>query len=421
MSAALPDRFPHDPTTLWALTGAVVTPTAVLEPGAIVLQGQTILWVGKPSEAPDAFRPAIAAATTAPLILPGLVDIHCHGGGGASFPDATTPDEVRQGAREHLAHGTTSLVASTVTQAPETLLSKMALLAGLVEDGALAAIHAEGPFISPKRPGAQNPAFIQIPNPGLIDALAEAARGHLATMTIAPEAHGTAVGNTPEPVERSAIQALANAGVIPSFGHTDCAAEDMDRAIAEARAALAAPAARSARPTITHLYNGMRPFAHRDPGPTMAALAAAARGEAVVELVGDNTHLAPAVVAEVFDIAGADNILLITDAMAAAGMPDGAYSLGSLDVEVKDRVARLAGGTAIAGGTAHVLDVVRMSVLDAKVDLVEAVKSASQTPARVLGMERKIGALKAGMRADVLLVDADLKPQAVIKAGTQVA
>jgi len=159
----------------------------------------------------------------------------------------------------------------------------------------------------------------------------------------------------------------------------------------------------------------MRPLHHRDPGPIAALLAAAGRHELVVELVADGVHLAPATVRSVFDLVGANSILLVTDAMAAAGMADGTYDLGPMRVRVAGGVARLAEGDAIAGGTAHLLDVVRCTV-DAGVPLVLAVRSASGTPAAVLG-RKDIGALEAGRRADVVMVDAGLAPRGVMRAG----
>jgi N-acetylglucosamine-6-phosphate deacetylase len=162
----------------------------------------------------------------------------------------------------------------------------------------------------------------------------------------------------------------------------------------------------------------MRPLTHRDPGPIPELLAAAGRGDIVVELIGDGTHVDPDMVRSIFELVGAQNVALVTDAMAAAGMPDGAYRLGSLQVTVTDGVARLTEGGAIAGGTAHLLDVLRTTVAGG-VPLLDAVLSASTTPATVLG-DPRIGALQAGCRADVVLTDQDLSVVQVLRAGTVV-
>lgn len=390
------------------LRGRVVTPERTIPDGVVVLRDDVITHVG-PAESSPAPAPPPSTAT----LLPGLVDVHCHGGGGAGFPDVTSADEARVAVREHLAHGTTTLVASLVTAAPETLLERSALLAELADDGELAGLHLEGPFLSPERRGAQDPGLMIDGSADLVREVARVSRGHLVTMTVAPEVPGVLGAG-------GVVEALATVGAVPSFGHSDTSARVTREAIEEARAALARHGARSLRPTATHLFNGMRPWHHRDPGPVAALLAAAGRGEAVVELVGDGTHLDPETVRAVADlVAAADGVILVTDAMAAAGMPDGAYRLGTADVVVDDGVARLASDGAIAGGTAHLLDVLRHTVA-AGVGLVTAVRMASLVPAGVLG-RADVGRLEAGARADVLVTDGDLRPLAVLRSGRVVA
>ncbi|WP_454084023.1 N-acetylglucosamine-6-phosphate deacetylase [Georgenia sp. Marseille-Q6866] len=392
--------------------GRVVTPTAVLDDGAVAWEDDRLTWVGDAGEAPAGLREAVAAATPVDgYVLPGLVDLHCHGGGGASFPDAEDLDTARVVVAEHLRHGTTSLVASLVTAAPEVLRQRTGVLVALAEAGEIAGIHYEGPFISADRCGAQNPAAIQQPDAALTRELLALGRGHVVTMTLAPEAPGVTG-------EDGVAAALAAGGALPSFGHTVATAPQSRAAVVEAGRMLAdAPAARSARPTVTHLCNGMNPMHHREPGPIPEFLAAAADGRLVIELIADGTHLDPFLVRSFMEIAGRENVALVTDAMAAAGMPDGDYQLGSLAVTVADGVARLTGGTSIAGGTAHLIDVVRTTVAGG-VDLVDAVYSAATTPAAVLG-DDGVGALEAGRRADVVVTDADLRPVRVVKGGVE--
>jgi N-acetylglucosamine-6-phosphate deacetylase len=397
----------HRPTYL---RGRVVTPTAVIDDGLVVVQANMIAWVG-PAEAAGqhGWPDAPPAPKVVPTLLPGLVDLHNHGGGGAGFPDASTPEQARRAIGEHLAHGTTTLVASLVTATPDTLRQRVRVLAALADAGELAGIHLEGPFLATALCGAQDPDLIQAPDPALVRDLAEAAHGHLVTMTLAPELVGI-LG------DGAVMDAVITAGALPSFGHTDASWAQTRAAVSQARARLDAnPGARSGRPTATHLFNRMRPITHRDPGPIPELLAAAARGDLVVELIGDGTHLAPELVASIFELVGASNVALVTDAMAAAGMSDGAYRLGSLDVTVSDGVARLTHGGAIAGGTAHLLDVVRTTVAGG-VRLVDAVRAASSTPATVLG-DFRVGALEAGLRADVVTTDAELRVVQVLRAG----
>lgn len=399
------------------LRGRVVTPTHVLEDGLLVTRGATITWIGRADEAPAPWNERLPEASD-DIVLPGLVDVHCHGGGGASFPDATTAEQVATAAHEHLRHGTTTLVASLVTAPPDVLLARTALLADAADAGVVAGIHLEGPFLSHARCGAQNPGDMLAGDPALVDAVVQAARGHLVTMTVAPEVVGVHAGQGDD-----VLAALVRGGALPSIGHTDASAVQVEAAVDRTFDLLAAdPAARSGRPTATHLFNGMRPVHHRDPGPVLACLASAGRGELVVELVADGTHLDPATVVAVFDLVGADAVALVTDAMAAAGMADGDYQLGPMAVRVADGVARVVDGDgeagAIAGGVAHLLDVVRATVA-AGVPVVDAVRAASLTPATVLGL-RDVGGLVAGLRADVLVVDGDLTPQLVLRAGVPV-
>ena len=388
--------------------------TAVLEQGLVpdallLIGGGDILWAGPAAHAPQ-HRAARTLAHDG-LLLPGLVDLHCHGGGGASFPDASDAAEMLTAVREHRRHGTTSLVASLVTADAATLRERVRDLSQLAADGEIAAIHLEGPFLSVERRGAQNPEHIVDGDAELVRELAAIAGGALATMTVAPEVEGA----------DGVIEALADVGAVPSLGHTDGSSSQMTHAISTARTALRRQRGRSPLPTATHLFNGMRPIHHRDPGPALAALDAAARGELVVEVIADGVHLDARTVAHVFSIAAEDTVVLVTDAMAAAGMPEGQYRLGALDVTVEAGIATLTGAGAIAGGTAHLLDVLRFAVLEAGVDLVQAVRAASSVPAAVLGLQDRIGSLAAGRRADVVLADAQLNPVSVLRAGLAVS
>jgi N-acetylglucosamine-6-phosphate deacetylase len=394
------------------LRGRVVTPTEVIADGLVVIQNGLIVWVGAVAAAAAAGWSQVPDADADPLtVLPGLVDVHTHGGGGASYPDSVTLQEALVAVREHRAHGTTTLVASLVTASPETLRQRVAVLAELADAGQIAGIHLEGPFLSAVRCGAQDPELIQAPDADLTRELAELAGGHLVTMTVAPELAGV-------PGDGGVVDALMSNGALPSFGHSDASWRQTSVALIAARRRLADGPARSARPTVTHLFNCMRPLHHRNPGPIPAYLAAAARGEAVLELIGDGTHLAPELGTSIFTLVGADNIALVTDAMAAAGMPDGAYRLGSQGVTVSGGVARLTHNGAIAGGTAHLLDIVRTTVAGG-VPLVDVVRAAATTPAAVLG-DRNIGALEAGRRADVLVVDDELHVVNVRRGGVVV-
>jgi N-acetylglucosamine-6-phosphate deacetylase len=380
------------------LRGAVVTGGQRIDDGVVEVVGDRIGRVGPATGWPEHLRPAPTGHT----LLPGLVDVHCHGGAGHGFPEADA-DGVRAAVAHHRAHGTTALLGSLVSAPPAVLADRIDVLSPLVAEGLLAGIHLEGPFLSAARCGAQDPSALIPGDPVLLRRLLERAAGTVASMTLAPE-----TAHYPE-----LLAVLAEHRAVPSLGHTDTTAPATTAAI---------HAAGGVPMSATHLFNGMPPLHHRAPGPVAACLAAAARGEMVLELVGDGVHLDDATVAMVFDLVGPDRIALVTDAMAAAGMPDGRYPLGPMTVDVVHGIARLARtpdapGGAIAGGTATMIDLVRRAVRYAGVDLAAAVRAASATPAALLGLGHELGDLATGLRADVVVTDGDLAPLAVLHAG----
>jgi len=390
------------------LRGRVVLPDSIVDDGVVVVAGDRIAYAGPAVSAPALLPPADPGA----LLLPGLVDLHNHGGGGVSLPDAVDADQVRQAVSTHREAGTTTMLASLVTAGRETLLERAALLGGLAAEGEIAGLHVEGPFLSHERRGAQSPDHLSAGDAGLVRELVAAAGGRLRVMTVAPEVPGVVGAG-------GAAEALVAAGVIPSLGHTSGTLEQAEALIAQVAPALAE---QGLRMTATHLFNGMPPLHHREPGPVAACLAAAAREDLVAELVADGVHLAPGTTRSVMALLG-DSVALVTDAMAATGMPEGLYRLGPMDVMVRSGVARLAteDGTlgAVAGGTARLIDVVGASV-GGGVPLVQAVRAASWTPARTLGLH-DVGGLVVGRRADVLVTDARLSPRQVWRAGVLVS
>ncbi|GAB4099723.1 amidohydrolase family protein [Sinomonas halotolerans] len=341
------------------------------------------------------------------ILLPGLVDLHCHGANGGDFPSADE-DSARRALDFLHRSGTTTLLASMVTASPDALVAGLELFARLDSEGLVAGTHLEGPFLSHARCGAQNPDFLLAPDLGLAEELVAAGAGTLVSMTYAPELQGAA----------DLVDLLTAHGVTPSLGHTDCDDAAAEASLAQARDGLAAAGfdGTSGLPTVTHLFNGMPPLHHRAPGPVAACLRAAARGQAVVELIADGVHLDPAMVRTVFELVGPGGIALVTDSMAAAGLSDGRYTLGPSPVTVAGGIATLDATGSIAGGTATLIEVVARTAA-AGVGLEEAVLSATAVPAAVLGRSDEIGSLRRGLRADVLATDAALQPLAVVRAG----
>ena len=324
-------------------------------------------------------------------VVPGFVDMHVHGGGGASF-SAGSAEEALTAVGTHRAHGTTTMVASTVTGPLDDLARQAAVLAELVQQGDLAGIHFEGPFISPHRCGAHQPSLLRDPDPSDVRKLLEAAGGAARMMTLAPELPGGL----------DSVRLLAEQGVLAAVGHTD---GDYDATLA----AIGAGAT-----VATHLFNAMPVLAHRSPGPVAALL----EDERVtVELVNDGTHLHPAVLELAFRSAGAERVAFITDAMGAAGMGDGRYPLGPMEVEVSGGVARLVEGGSIAGSTLTLDLAFRRAVTVDRLPVPDAVRALSANPARILGCYDRVGSLEPGKDADLVVLDEDFALVGVMRKG----
>lgn len=343
--------------------------------GWVAIHGNTITATGT-GPAPEAERVVDASG----VLVPGYVDIHCHGGGGAAFADGAKA--ARTALAYHRRHGTTRSVLSLVTAGIEELTGQVRALAQFcTAEPLVLGIHLEGPFLSPDHRGAHDESLLTSPEPADVDALVAAAQGHLAQVTIAPELPGA----------RAAIERFRRAGVRVAVGHS---AVDYE----QAGAAFDAGAS-----ILTHAFNAMQPIHHRAPGPVLAAVE---HPDVTCEVINDGVHVHPRVVRLLHDLAG-QNVAYVTDAMAAAGGPDGAYELGGLAVTVTDGVPRLDETGSIAGSTLTMDAAVRQAV-QIGIPLPEAVTAATITPARALGLAHRFGALAPGYAADAVLLDPDL-------------
>ncbi|MGY6020522.1 N-acetylglucosamine-6-phosphate deacetylase [Streptomyces spinosirectus] len=363
--------------------GRVVLPTGTVTDGRVIVEGTRIA-----AAAPENSQ---VIDVTGHYVVPGFVDIHNHGGGGASFTSGTV-EEVLKGIRTHRLHGTTTLVASTVTGDMDFLAQRAGLLSELAEQGDIAGIHFEGPFISPCRKGAHSEALLRDPDPAEVRKLIDAARGRAKMVTLATELPGGI----------DSVRLLAEHGVIAAAGHTDATYEQTVAAI-EAGATVA-----------THLFNAMPQIGHRAPGPITALL----EDERVtVELINDGTHLHPASLQLAFHHAGADRVAFITDAMDAAGFVDGRYMLGPLEVEVSDGVARLVEGGSIAGSTLTMDRAFKRAVTVDRLPVPDVVAAISANPAKLLGMYDTVGSLEPGKDADLVVLDEHFDLKGVMRRG----
>ena len=327
------------------------------------------------------------------VILPGFVDMHCHGGGGASYPSAD-PEQIARAARTHLEHGTTTTNASLVSAFYDDLIVQIRALIPFVDDGTLHGIHLEGPWISHAHCGAHDPAALRHPDPDDVSRILEAGEGRIVMVTLAPELPGAL----------ESIARIVSAGAIAAVGHTG-ADSDQARAAIDAGATVA-----------THLFNAMPPLLHRAAGPVGVLLT---NPGVTVELICDGIHLGPEVISLTMATA-AGRSALITDAMAAAGAGNGVYVLGDLEVRVSDGVARLVSDGSLAGSTLFMDSAVRRAVRLADVPLSSASAAASAVPARTFGLADR-GELSAGQRADLVVLDEEMKVERVMRAGTWVS
>lgn len=368
--------------------GAVALEREICRPGWVATDGDRIdgCGAGPPPRPADVDLPSA-------LIVPGFVEMHAHGGGGGSYTGGDVADILRA-AEFHRRHGTTTTLASLVTAPRDELLAAVAAIAESTRAGTVAGIHLEGPWLSASYCGAHDREQLRNPGPAEIDALLAAGDGAIRMVTMAPELRGS----------HAAIARFVEAGVVVAVGHTDADYEQTRQAIA-----LGATVG-------THLFNAMRPLHHREPGPALALLQ---DPRVTVELIADGVHLHPAMLPAVIEAAGVDRVALVTDATAAAGLGDGEFQLGTMQIEVVDQVARVRGTSTIAGSTATMDQLFRAAAgLGSNSDaaLTAAVQMTSTTPARALGLDN-VGSLRVGFAANLVVLDQDLQIARVMADG----
>ena len=416
MTGPFATAMPGGPGPTLVLVGAdVVTPDAVLPGAWVAIADGLIAGVGPPE--PGTGRPPAevaqrAAELGAPVIdlvgrrlLPGLVDLHVHGGGGAGFdlpaPGRSGSDDpsgapmagaVPQALAAHRSHGTTRTLVSLVTGSPSLMVSSIRrVVEAVADDPSVLGIHLEGPFLAAAQRGVHDPAALLDPDPAVLDQFLTAGDGLISVVTIAPERPGA-----PDLIRR-----LVEAGVHAAVGHSDADYDQARRAFDEGA------------DLVTHTFNGMRPLHHRDPGIVGAAVDSAG---VILEVINDGVHVHPAAV-RLLAAAAPGRIALITDAMEAAAHHDGAFALGGRPVTVSGGVARLTGTEVLAGSTLTLDRAVQRAVREVGMSLSAAVNAASLTPARLLGADDRYGSITPGRVADLVVTDQDGAVVAVMIAG----
>jgi N-acetylglucosamine-6-phosphate deacetylase len=319
------------------------------------------------------------------VLIPGFIDIHCHGGGGYYF-SASSPESIGAAINAHKKTGTTSLVASLVSESIDDLKAQIQRLAPFYNRGEIVGIHLEGPYLSHARCGAHEPSLLIDPTVAQVKELIALGQGSIKMVTIAPELNGA----------QEAIKYLASVGVIAAIGHTEGDFQDASAATGNGAA------------VVTHFLNAMNKentqgsianFVINDP-------------RLAVELIVDGHHLSFAKVKELFAALG-PRIIMVSDAMAAAGNGDGNYTIGTLPVEVKDGVARLVSNQKLAGSTLTISQAFTSLINHCGLSLEQAVHATSTQPAKAFGLKDR-GSIAVGMRADLLSYNCTTKSVTVI-------
>ncbi|MFH1926580.1 MAG: N-acetylglucosamine-6-phosphate deacetylase [Chloroflexota bacterium] len=374
----------------------VFTPTEVIERGAVVISDYgRIAYAGPTDESPRVSGPRHDLQEL--LVAPGFVDIHVHGGNGVTFGDGDAQAEGLTAYSEWVAgFGVTGFLCTLAAPDEESLLRIVAEYARILTTGEIPGavplgLHLEGPYLSREKPGAFNPGWLRQPSLGEVKALLEAGGGWIRQMTLAPE--------LPRAEEIAAL--LRQAGVVAALGHTNT---DYDTASAALQGDFT---------HVTHTYNTMRGFHHREPGALGAILASDA---VTAELIADTIHVHPGAMKVLVRCLGSDRVVLITDAMAGAGLADGHYNLVGCAVTVKDGRATKADGT-IAGSTATLDLCVRNMHQKVGVPLVEAVKMVSLNPARAMGLAASVGSIAVGQEANLVVMDENVNVHATLVKG----
>lgn len=323
-------------------------------------------------------------------VIPGLVDIHLHGAAGYDFCDGTA-EAFEKISQYELSRGVTSIVPTTMTLPAyelERIVQSVSQYAA--NDSSIKGITLEGPFISPEKKGAQNERHIKSPDEKLFYHLQNISQGLIRQVTVAPEAEGAV--DFISQVKDSCVVSLAHTAATYS----------------EAMSAF-----KTGANHVTHLYNAMLPFNHREPGVIGAVFDSE---NTYAELICDGEHISPSVVRATFKLLGAGRLCMISDSMSATGMPDGEYTLGGQNVIKSGHRATLKDGT-LAGSVASLYDCLKTAVLDMGIPLADAIKSCTITPAKSLGIDNICGTLSQDASADILLLDKSLDIRYVIKDG----
>ena len=375
-----------------AFEGKIVLPDGLLENGLVTVKGERIVYVGERIPLNGHYE----VKKVHGYLWPGLIDIHVHGSGGADALD-DSEEALTQMARSLLRFGVTGFLPTTMTVAKPVLakaVSNIVCSATRIHDGAeVLGIHLEGPWLSPYYMGAQNPSYLVAPSETEAEWAVNTSQGMLKLVTLAPERSGAL----------EAIRVFAKNKVVVSLGHTDATWVQVESAV-EAGAS-----------HVTHVFNAMRALHHREPGMAGAALT---EDRLSVELIADGLHVHPAIIKILTKLKTLDQLLLISDGISAVGMRDGEYQLGGLPIIVRNGQATLGNGT-LAGSLLTLNKAIFNMISLTNIPLWQAVRMASLTPAKKLGIANEYGSIEIGKKANLVVVDEAARVELVYREGKQ--
>jgi N-acetylglucosamine-6-phosphate deacetylase len=357
--------------------GTLLTPSGFISNAVLAIDGDTIVGFQQPE------TDSTSIDLSRYRVLPGLIDMHIHGARGYDVMDGT-PQAIYTMSEWLAQTGVTSFLGTTVTAGMSRTKAALENIArcsqGNLPGARLLGAYLEGPYIGLEYRGAHHQDYIRPVDWEEIDALIAAGKGIVKVVALAPEKAG------------SVVEKLVSRGIKVAMGHSNAT-------YAETMAAI-----RQGASLAVHIFNGMRSLHHREPGIVGAALTSP---NVFAELIADGVHVAPAVMDIVKRCKGVDGIVLISDCIRAGGLADGVYTLGELDVTVKQGIARVKGSESLAGSTLKLLDGVRNMVEKVNTPLADAVAMASLNVARALGVDSWLGSIELGKRADLIAIDDD--------------
>jgi len=373
--------------------GTVISPFRTIKNGVVIFDDGKITAVGGESEVkmPEGARVIDASGKN---VAPGFIDIHIHGGRGRDVMEGSY-EAINELAKFVASHGTTAFLPTTVSASREDLLKAVRAVKTAMERGTEGAevlgVHLEGPYINLKKHGAHDAEYVRPPSLDEIKELFETANRTIKIVTLAPEVNGS----------KELIKELGRLGIVASVGHSNATYGETMNAI------------KLGLRHAAHAFNEMRSFHHREPGIVGAVLV---HGELTAELISDSIHVHPVAMKLLVKTKGTNKVVLVTDAIQAAGMPDGKYKLGKQKVIVKKGVCRLESGE-LAGSTLTMDEAVRNAMKSVGLPLRTAIKMAAINPAVAISINKNKGSLKPGKDADIVIIDDEVNVYGTIVKG----